>query len=261
VKILFHSNCHGEGLANFFAYSKDAGKFQTRVIRTYMLDLGLTSREEELDALQWADYVLYHEHMGRKPGDESKPVKPGTILTPMSVMYNSGYYLSLGTEEDWQGVYDYADKNGIDQAVDYAVYGADVGFTRRWNHNFEKMKSKEIRENVPESMWLSKAIEPLWKTEQQTLTMNHPTSTVFFDWANLILEHLNFAKIDMGFRDQCRTNLNIANLPCEDWICQGVKEVFGLSYGGGDLNNSNCANLARNKLTSRHQQRDNPAAK
>lgn len=231
------------------AMSPNQEKLETRVIRTYMLDLGLTSREEELECLSWADIVFYHEHMGKKPGDEDKPVKPGTVLVPMSVMYNSGYYLSLATEEDWNSVYEFAEKNGVDQAVDYAVYGCDVGHTRRWAHNFEKMKRKEIKENVPEHMRLSQVIEPLWKREQQTITMNHPTSTVFYDWANLLLGHLGLKKLKPALRERCERELNIANLPCVDWICSGVKETFGLAYGGGQEDNFQCAGIARKKLS------------
>jgi hypothetical protein len=85
------------------------------------------------------------------------------------------------------------------------------------------------------------------------------TSSFFVDLKDRFNQTL--ALFNPNIQSTIRANLNIAHLPCEDWICQGVKEVFGLSYGGGDHNNQNCANLARNKLTSwQQQERHKPAA-
>jgi len=252
MKILFHANCQGWALEKFFKYSPDADKFQTKNVQTFMLELGTTSLEEEREFLNWADTMFYMSNDGRNPrlGNPIEFIKGREGLTriPMSTHFNGGYFISWTTEDYWKQIFEYAKTHTIEEAINYAVLEADMGYKKRWEENLFRMKEKETEEGVAESMRLSYFVERLYLKEQQNTTMNHPTSVVLYDWANILLKHLGFAPIPDSFRKECLNNMIIANLPCEDWICTGAKKHLGLMYGATEYEDKRSRELVREKI-------------
>lgn len=243
MKILFHANCQGEGLIHFMKYSRDFHKLSVRTTLVYLLELGYTSIEESEENIDWADVIFYHYVRSLKT-----PESQSAELVPLSVYNNSGYYLSSSKRDDWDQVFKREKSHGIINAARMAVSTFDMGYRRRHQKNIERMKEKEVNEGVPESMRLSNFILGNDINEQQSLTYNHPTSYILFDWANIILRRLDLQEIDSGMRSELCRDLNAAKLPCVDFICTGARRNLGLNYGGSRQDDSECFKLAVSEI-------------
>lgn len=249
MNILLYGNCQMAGLKRFIDHTPESGEFSTRVLQDFQITLGEVTKPKVREDLVWADTVVYHARDGLFPNGEEMPPKPDSTLITSSVFYNSGYYLTNAEAEDWLPVMAYAAKYGHPEAVRYAVHEADVGYWRRRVANLNHMMEKEERENVPRGTRISDLISR-GVEECQHITMNHPTSVVFVEWADRLLKHLGFAGVTNQQREDARCHKNLANLPCEDFVCSGAKKHLGLKWGGSDFENQMCEGIAKQWLRS-----------
>jgi hypothetical protein len=171
------------------------------------------------------------------------PPKIGTRLIAASVFYNNCYYLSGAEHEDWFPVVAYGMRHGHEQAVRYAVYEADLGYWRRRESNWQRMMAKERDENVPCETRISDLIAA-GTEHRQSITMNHPASLVFVEWAARLLRYLGYEGTSEAQREEARCHDNLCNLPCEDFVCSGARKHLGLKWGGTDWDNQNCEGIA-----------------
>lgn len=235
MNICFHANCQALGLQYFFERSPNSRDIITNVIQDFQVVLGETSKEKERAAVENADIIFYHAIGGKFPVEQWEP-KMGVKLIPMSVWYNSGPFLSGASQKCWSKVLQVARKTSINDAIHYAVHEADMGYSARWASNLRKMEEKERTEKVPEetaiSKWTAEGIE-----KQMHLTMNHPTTEVFFRWANLLLRFIGFSELPENQWSSRFSDMNLVGLPCEDYACAGAFNQLGLGWGGDETSN------------------------
>jgi hypothetical protein len=229
MNICFHGNCQLWAIGEFLKLSPAANTMNISVIQGHQLVLGEQSHEEELKAVESADIIFTHKVGGELPWPSDVNPKQGVEIIPMSVFYNSGYFINYTT--DWTPVLDYAKENKIEKAVKFAVNEADLGYAARFEENKARMIQKEQDEGIEADMRVSQFIEGGTR-ERLLITMNHPTSIVFFHWTNKVLERIGKAKLGDKVLKLCGENENIVNLPCFDGVCTAAKKRLGLSWGG-----------------------------
>ncbi len=248
MNITFHTNCQGYGLAHFFRNSPDADKFTVRCIQNFRICTGEETREEEKEAVECADILFYHATKRQYPWLPSVKLRPTVRMIPISVLYQGAYFfMENANREIWKPAIEMANTEGIERAADWLVYEADLDYQARWDSDRVHMMKKEDEEGVDLNIqvrWMQNAslVEPL------LLTKNHPSSLAFLYWANIILNHIGFRRMDTQWINLCANNLNIVNLPCEDWITTAARKHLGMSHGATDYENRRSVEFARNKL-------------
>lgn len=248
MKILLYGNCQMTGIEYFMRRSPDHQAIETRVVQDFQVELGEVTKPHEKSSVEWADTIIYHSRANQFPWDHAARFRDDCKLIKASVFYNGGYYLSQAKEvEDWLSVMGYAKRHGIDAAIRYAVHEADVGYWRRRLANLRHMMEKEQNEEVPPSTRMSDFVAQGIEQEQH-ITMNHPTSIVFVEWADRLLKHLGFQGVGAEQREAARCNKNLVGLPCEDYVPTSARKHLGLKWGGSDYDNQMCEGIAKQWL-------------
>jgi hypothetical protein len=228
--------------------SPDADKFQLDNITGFQLALGEDSRQHEKLLVETADVLFYHAEGGKAPWPETVKPKPDCVAIPMSVFYQGAYFIQwTATQERWKPALDLMDQHGIDAVVNHLVNDLDIGYLDIFKDHLKHMMDKEDEEGVPENLRISG-----WQQEgadwAQLLICNHPTSMLFLRWSNLLLTHLGFRPLEGDWPQRCRENLNLVNLPCEDWVTTAAKKHLGLKWGATDYENRRACEFAKGKL-------------
>ncbi len=254
MNIHFSSNCQGDGLRKFMERSPDAATLNISVTQEHQIILGETTREVEAKYLREADAVFYHAHLGKLPWPESTELKPGVCPVALPVFYNGGYFIHWASDKHWDAIYELAHQVGDNEAVRYAVNEADMGYEPRWVDNLQKMRQKELDECVPDWGWISH-----WVTEghrwRQNMTMNHPTSRIFYEWANILLKYLGLAKISESLIAACIADPNMAGLPCEETVCTAARKALKMQWGGSSREDALAAEYVRYRLNQMREAR------
>ncbi len=249
MNIHFSSNCQGDALGKFLLKSPDGDKLKVSCTQEHQIILGETTREIEAKHLADADVILYHAHLGKTPWPEGTPIKDGVVPIALPVFYNGGYFIHWASQEDWNMLWDYAQKHSMDDTVQFALNEAPMGYEQRWYDNHAKMKIKEMQENVPEwgrvSEWILEGRD--WR---QNMTMNHPTSIVFYRWANRLLNHLGLRPLDGNFLIECENDPNVAGLPCEETACTAAVKALGMKWGGTSRENALAGEYVRWRINN-----------
>ena len=152
----------------------------------------------------------------------------------MPVVYNSGLFFC---DHEWPAelgshVSEQIEKCGLDEATRYFYEKGDLMWEERSARCLQKMRRKEIDEGVIPEYRMSDLLETRIIADRLLLTQNHPSSILFLWLTDKILKHLGYA----GFRNiaeleqQARENLNLAQLPCEDFVCPSASRALGLNY-------------------------------
>lgn len=248
MKIHFHTNCMGWALKWFFERSPSASSFTLDCIQNYQIVLGEDSRERERHVVETADVLFYHATKRVYPWPENVSPRPGCELIPLSVYYQGAFFcIEQCHKPIWEPVIAYAREHGVDAAVHHFVNEMDLGYKAMWDADLAHMKNKEEEEGVPAehriSHWQPEGLEV-----QQLITKNHPTSIVFLRWANLLLKSLGKQPLEEQWDRQAKDNLNLVNLPCEDWVTSAARKHLGMKWGGSDYMNQRSAQYAKEKL-------------
>ena len=242
MNILFYGNCQMTGLKYFFDRSPDREKFSTRALQDFQITLGEVTRPKVKEDLAWADTIVYHTKGMLFPNGDEMPPKPDSWLIPASVFYNGGYFMSCAEEQDWLPVLAYAQRYGQVNALRYGVHEADLGYWRRRLANIERMRLKEEEEGIAAAHRISDLIYR-GTEEKQHITMNHPTSIVFVEWADRLLKYLGLEGVTDQQREEARCHDNLVRLPCEDFVSDGARKHLGLKWGGSDYENQMCEGI------------------
>ncbi len=248
MKVNFHGNCQGAGLQWFFDRSPDAASFTTNCIQNFRVMTGEETREQERRCVEEADILFYHATKRVFPWLETVSPRPGCVLIPISVFYNGAYFfIENANPETWAPIIAFAREHGVDAAAAWLVNEADLDYRGRWRADFDHMATKEEEEGVAHELRISD-----WQLEgdewAQLLTKNHPSSLLFYHWANLLLVHIGQRPLPDDWKVKCREHPNLINLPMEDWATTAARRHLGLQWGATDYENRRATQFAKDKL-------------
>lgn len=245
-RILFHANCQALGLIYFLKRHPAFAETEFRIVQNYQLILKEITPEYERESLAWADFIFFHHMEGKLPWPEDSVIHAKTRI-PLAVAYNGGAFIRNAEDSDWPRVIEIAKAKGKEEAATYAVHDHDFNFAGRLLSNLHKMRAKERHEGVHREMRISDFVTENIDRHQLFLTMNHPTSLLFYTWTNRILKHLGFEPLT-GMECECLAHPNLVNLPCEDFASAAAKRILGLQWGGDERSNNECWRLVHEKL-------------
>lgn len=243
--LLLYGNCQMHGIKCFLEMSPDMRDFKIEVFETWRMVVKLETEERENRLVENADIVFYHAHSERQLNKDK--LKQGTNSFPSSVFYNSGPFIGSASEEDFAPVMKCYRESGINNAVIRGINEFDLGYSRRWKSNYEKMCEKEIDNDVPQELRITDLYEHA-RNVRMVLTDNHPTSYTFFHWTNRVLCFLKKPPLSGAVLDRCMREENITGLPCYSWITPVAKNVLGLKYGGTETDKSHNADEIKEKI-------------
>ena len=256
MRCLLSGNCQISGIATFLRLAPNAKKYQVSEIpHLTQFYQGLDPKAhpefppaEQERLVREADIIFYHAKGGEEPDIIHLNEKAPKV--PLSVLYNSAYFLICYEDRhDWEPVLDRARMHGMHNAVTYAVDEYDFGYESRWQRNFDQMQKKEADEGVPEATRISPFFSASHREHRPLLTMNHPTSFIFYEWTNLILRHLNEPPLNPALRTRALLEQNMAGLPCHYSAGRGARTIMQLDWGARPEDQGSCADISRERIT------------
>lgn len=243
MKILLTGNCQVDGL--HVCMARALPQLEIHRLPHLATFYGEFTEEHIAEEHAWADLVFYHT---KHDGDQDYPTKNTKV--PLSVFYQGGAFIAEAHDQDWEPIQEYANQHGKKEAIYHAVFEADMGYTRRWKDNLDRMIEKEDEDNVPEEIRMSDIAIHRGRTYQQQLTMNHPTTIVFRDWANRLIKYIGETPGPNSVTfEEALAKPNLAGLPCEQSATSGAVKHLALLWGGRPEDNQSGRDYAITRLT------------
>lgn len=221
--IVLYANCQGIGLQYFLKLSSDIKK----VYNIYHIRIDkLVFKEEDINfqLIKDADIFIY-QHLKDKhdiinTNNIISYLKPNCIKISFPYIYNNAFYpfkgplnlekshLSKDTSiifNNSKSITDLIDDNlSLDQIIElFNNNKINYNYNERFKQTMNLLKENEENCNIK----VSKFIETNFSKTRLFLLENHPTSLVFLEVVNNILEILNFNKLNI------KIGLNDAGLP------------------------------------------------
>lgn len=256
MRIVLSGNCQCSGIATFLRLAPNASKYRiSEIPHLVQFYQGIDAKAhpelppaEQERMMREADVILYHAKGGNEP--DLMHLNDNAVKIPLSVVYNSAYFMMCYEERtEWKPVLAVARDSGIDQAVRYAVQEHNFNYSLRWATDLTKMIKKECMENVPQATAMSQFFAENHAERQPLLTNNHPTSYIFAEWTDRLLQYLGEPALSIAVHTAARANPNMAGLPCEFSAGSGARRYLGLNWGARPEDESSCADIALERIT------------
>ena len=252
LKALFIGNCQNGGLRDFLSYSKEfCDTFETKWYANWQLIENQSCIP--MKDVQEADLFVY------------QPLRPehGCYSTDPTIEGSIGYYVNdnciklthpyIFSSSFWPIVQAGQGKNsnrwfGSDPINKLLVVGLDANqilnlfyknqidweYNKRYEESIQILKNKESITDIK----ISDFIEKNFKNQLLFLIPQHPTSVIFLNLANQVLEKLNMKKLDesiiktandLGLKDT--TYDSISNMfPLHESVINDFQLNFGKEY-------------------------------
>lgn len=235
--LLFYTNCVGQGLDKFLRLNPCyLEKFNPTVVYNYMVDLGQSDLNVFDRAAREADVFIFHRLDTSRSkhsitiNDLLPKLKPDVWMIPMSVPYNSGYFI---WHHDWSpelkaAVIQTVRTAGMVAARKFYLTEGDLEWVKRWNSCLARMKQKEEEEGVPSDIRCSDIIDAYGRNCRMFQVPNHPSSCLFWPWSLRLAEFLGLPL--QGGEATQEFDPNYAGLPCEDVVCESARKHLRLHF-------------------------------
>jgi hypothetical protein len=224
MRVAWCGNCAVDGIEAFM--KRALPHHEHRRMPHLATFLGEYSEEQIAELHAWADIVFYHT---KHDNPQNYPTKNPKV--PLSVWFQSSYFIRWADGDDWKPVEEHYEKYGLEAAINFAPE-ADMNYLKRWDHCYARMQEKEEQEGVPKEIRISPYMTQGREVWQQH-TANHPNSLVFREWTFLLCKFLGEKPgPDTISFDECIANPNIAGLPCAESATSAARRILGLSWGG-----------------------------
>lgn len=235
-RILLCGNCQMSGIAFFLRRALPT--WEIHDLPHLATFYGEFTEEQIAAEHAWADIVFFHH---KHDGKQDYPTKHPKI--PMSVWFQSAPFMAQVPGEIWQQL----KESNADP--EWIVREADLDYERRWEECWEKMKQKEIDEGVPVQLRISDLMRK-GRERQLQLTCNHPTTYVFTNWCNRILNYIWAQPNLQDIERMCagESNPNLAGLPCEESATTGARKHLSLNWGGRPEDDESGREICRKML-------------
>lgn len=240
-RALITGNCQASGLSFFLR--RALPHWEIRDLPHLATFYGEFSEERIAADHAWADIVFFHH---KHDGAQDYPTQQPKV--PMSVWYQSGPFIAHTSEEDWIQLRQAMKYKSTADVIEAAVMEMNLNYTERWYECLSKMMIKERNEQVPQELCMSDLMAA-GLSHQLQLTCNHPTSLVFFWWAERICKFLGEEQHPGAISElECYQNPNLAGLPCEESATTGARKHMALQWGGRPEDDESGRLICRQRL-------------
>ena len=224
MKIVIYANCQGIGISYFLKKSIDIlNNYNINHIR--IDDLVLKKNFLNYNAISNADIFIY-QHLDNKHGYIStnnilKILKPECKTISFPYIYNNSFYPIKGPlvikdyyrNKPCSVIFDNSEiitylidkKHNLNEILNlYLENKINFNYKKRWDYTNNILQEKEENCDIK----IVDFIKQNFSKQRLFLLENHPTSIIFINIVNQILEKLKIPKINSN-----NYNLNDANLP------------------------------------------------
>lgn len=245
MNILIYANCQGIGIKHFLIKSKYIiNNYKIKHIR---IDELINKRLKlNIEKLKNADIFIY-QYLDEKHGDICtknilKYLKLDCKKISFAYIYNNSFYPIKGPEtildkfihKKCTSIYDNSEviinliNSGLslEQIIDlYDKNQIDFNYSLRWDTTNNILEQKESNCDVK----VLNFIKSNFNKQRLFLLENHPTSIIFIEIVNQILQILNLDKLNIQ-----NYGLNDANINGYLPIDESSKKYFNLEYSSDD---------------------------
>ena len=223
MNIVIYANCQGGGIKHFLEKSKEIQNKYKSIYHIRADDLVFKKNNLDLNYVKNANVFIY-QHIDDRHGDIGTNnilnfLNPDCIKISFTYIYNNSFYPVKGPliiEHSHKSklckiIYDNSEV--ITKLIDdnktleeiYELYEnnmIDFLFEERWNNTMKILQTREKKCDIK----ISDYIIQNFKKERLFLIENHPTSVIFIQVVNQILEILKIDKLNINY------GINDANL-------------------------------------------------
>lgn len=241
-KIFIYSNCLGEGLLKFMSLHPIFDQwFETKYVASFRIPLGENTIDEVIDGWKEAD-IIFHHIVNNDWGCNTELflpyTKPTAAVYSLPVIYNSGFFIHYDEflNSSLVNIKKELSKS-MEHAISYFWNNGNLDWSERFESCLNKMKQKEINEDVIEQLRMSTFIEDNSRDRRTMITCNHPTT---FTFATLAYKVAELLELPLWPKSACPfgiEDINYAQLPCYDYISPSAKMHLGLKYDSDHYSN------------------------